>query len=404
MDRFRYLFAGGGMVAGYAAQELALLGLGGAELGIITADDTLPYERPPLSKDFLASTDVEPNILINDAAFYAEHGITVRLNTTVAKIDPARQLVRLDSGEEVGYEHLVLATGCAARRMDVPGSDLDGVHYLRSARDSRDLRKRMATHAVPVVIGSGFIAMEVASVLAGRGLAPVMVFPEERVWKRLFTPGISRFFERYFVERGVRFEPNETVVAFVGEARVERVRLKSGRELRCGVAVAGVGAVPMLDLAREAGLQVGNGIVVNEYLETSVPGVYAAGDIAAYPDLIFNRPRRAEHWDNAVEHGKHIAHVLTGDRKPFRHVPYFFSDVFDLSYEYWGDSEGATSAVTIGSKDESSFSTWWLDGEGRVVAAFVLNRPDEERDAAVALIEGHQPLPDSWHGEAEALA
>ena len=261
----------------------------------------------------------------------------------------------------------------------------------------------MATHALPVVIGSGFIAMEVASVLAGRGLSPVMVYPDDRVWKRLFTPGISRFFERYFVERGVRFEPHETVVAFEGHEHVERVRLKSGRDLRCGAAIAGVGAVPALDLAREAGLAVGNGVVVNEFLETSVPGVYAAGDIASYPDLIFNRPRRAEHWDNAVEHGKHIAHVLTGDRQPFRHVPYFFSDVFDLSYEYWGDSAGAASAVTIGSKDEATFSTWWLDAQGGVLAAFVLNRPDEEREAAVELIEHHRPLPEAWAVEAEDL-
>jgi NADPH-dependent 2,4-dienoyl-CoA reductase/sulfur reductase-like enzyme len=261
----------------------------------------------------------------------------------------------------------------------------------------------MATHAVPAVIGSGFIAMEVSSVLAGRGLSPVMVFPDDRVWKRLFTPGISRFFEHYFMERGVRFEPNETVVGFRGHQHVQHVLLKSGRELPCRAVVAGVGAVPVLDLARDAGLAVGNGVVVNEYLETSVPGVYAAGDIASYPDVIFNRPRRAEHWDNAVEHGKHLAHVLTGDRRPFRHVPYFFSDVFDLSYEYWGDSSGAASAVTIGAKDEASFSTWWLDGEGRVLAAFVLNRPDEEREAAVGLIEGHEALPEAWAGGAEEL-
>jgi len=200
---------------------------------------------------------------------------------------------------------------------------------------------------------------------------------------------MSAFFERYYTARGVQLIKHANVTALEGKGTVNAAVLDDGRKIPCDMVVAGVGAAPVTDLFAKTELSNNNGIVVNEYLETAKPGFYAAGDVANYPDSIFKKRRRVEHWDNAVSHGHHWARVILGDRHPFVHVPYFFSDVFDLSYELWGDSEGATQTVVRGEMDSSKFSVWWLK-EDRLVAAFVMSRPDEERTVAPEWIKSSQ--------------
>ena len=403
MDSYRYVILGGGMVAGYTAQEMAERGLEAGALAIVSADTALPYERPPLSKGLLTGTNEDGSIFINDEAFYTEHGIAVRLGTAVERVDTATRRLQLRGGDEIEYERLLIATGANPRMLEVPGADLDGVLYLRSLDDSKRIRAYSESRSKAVVIGSGFIGMEVASSLRQRGLEVTMVFPDERVWQRFFTPEMSAFFQRYYEARGVAFAPGERVGLVEGEAGVASgVVLESGGRLDADLIVAGVGVTPVTEFLAGSGIEVDNGVLVNEYLETSAPGVLAAGDVANYHDVLFNKRRRVEHWDNAVEQGKHAARVLMGERAEWRHVPYFFSDVFDLSYEFWGDTQGssgqteaASQVVYRGDVASGSFSTWWLR-EGRVVAAFVLNRPDFERDAAPALIEQGRPLPDRF--------
>jgi 3-phenylpropionate/trans-cinnamate dioxygenase ferredoxin reductase subunit len=172
---------------------------------------------------------------------------------------------------------------------------------------------------------------------------------------------------------------------------VEAVRLGDNQTIACDLVVAGIGVTPITDIAGAAGIAAGDGVNVNEYLESSVPGIYAAGDVANYEDTLFNKRRRVEHWDNAVSQGQHVARALMGERKPFVHVPYFFSDVFDLSCEFWGDSEGAEQVVERGDTASTSFSVWWLRRQ-RLVAAFTLNRPDEERESAQSWIASRQPI------------
>jgi len=388
MATAKYVILGGGMVAGYAAKEFAERGAA-RDLLIISSDNAPPYERPPLSKGFLAGRDEEASVFINARDWYEAQGIGLRLETVVEHIDPGAKCLRIAGGEDLTFEKLLIATGARVRTLDVPGGGLDGVCYLRSLDDSRRIREAYKSAKRAVVLGSGFIGMEVAATLAQQGIATTMVFPEDRVWRRIFTPEMSASFETYYEANGVTFLRGATVERFEGDGRVRAAITRSGSRLDTDIVVAGVGVVPAIEHLADSGLAIDNGIVVNEFLETSAPDVYAAGDIANYRDVVFDTHRRVEHWDNAVEQGKHAAHVMLGDRTPFAHVPYFFSDIFDLSYELWGDPVIADTAVARGDVTTKSFSTWWLR-DGVLVAAFVMNRPDEERDAAPLWIEEHR--------------
>lgn len=391
MNRAKHLILGGGMVAGYAAKELVERGLKAGELTIMSSDSAPPYERPPLSKGFLAGKDTADGILINPANWYREHGITVKLQTVVDKVDVKSRSLRTSSGEEYGFEDLLIATGAQPRHLDGPGSQLPGVFYLRSMSDSESIRSKASSAKRAVVIGGGFIGMEAASVLAQQNIETILVIREDRVWSRVFSPEISAFFEDYYSARGVRIVKQAGVVALNGTGSVRSATLSNGQEIACDLVVAGIGVTPTTAPLEDSGLKVDNGIVVNEFLETNVAGIYAAGDVANYPDAIFGKRRRVEHWDNAVSQGQHWAHVVTGDRQPFVHVPYFFSDVFDLSYELWGDSAGASEVVIRGDAHTRSFSAWWLKGS-RVMAAFVMNRPDEERQLAPEWIKSRHEI------------
>jgi len=390
MDHSKFVILGGGMAAGYAAKQLVELGLPAGDLAIVSSEDELPYERPPLSKSFLAGKDTADSIRINPAAFYNEHGIALRLGVEVESVDPAAHRLHLKGGGELGFDKLVLATGARARRLSVPGADLKGIHYLRSLADSAAIRDHAAHAKHAVVIGSGFIGMEVASVLAQKNIETTMILHTDRVWDTFFTPEMSHFFEAYYSTRGVRFERNASIDSFAGAGHskdaVASVHLADGLTLPTDLVAAGIGARPVTEFLASSGIELSDGVMVNEYLETNRPDIYAAGDIANYNDLLYGKRRRVEHWDNAVSQGQHCARALMGDRQPFRHVPYFFSDVFDLSYEFWGDASGADRTITRGDISTNSFSVWWLRGK-QLIAAFVMNRPDDERTVAPQWIE-----------------
>ena len=389
MTSSKYIVLGGGMAAGYAAKELANRGLQSGELQIISADDALPYERPPLSKGFLSGKENEAGILINAPEWYRQQGIDVKLQTVIETVDLQKKQLRSASGETFTFETLLIATGARARKLDCPGNDLPNVFYLRSLDDSQKIRTSADSCKHAVVLGGGFIGMEVAAVLAQKNIETTLVLREDRVWSCVFTASMSEFFERYYTSRGVQLLKRESVVRLEGKDRVSAAVLSSGRKISCEMVVAGVGAAPVSELFANSSLVVENGVAVNEYLETKQPDVFAAGDVANYVDILFGKRRRVEHWDNAVSQGQHWAGLVSGDRKPFSHVPYFFSDVFDLSYELWGDSEGATQTVVRGDLNSSSFSVWWLK-EDRLISAFVMNRPDEERQVAAEWILAKQ--------------
>lgn len=381
VHKYDSIVLGGGMVAGYAAKEAVEGGLKPEQLAIVSADEALPYERPPLSKSFLAGKDDERSVLISDENFYREHGIDIHLNLPIRSIDLSGKRLLGKSGEEFGFKKLILATGARVRSLDVPGADRSNVRYLRSLNDSARLRDALKSAKKVAVVGASFIGMEVASQSAQQGRETAMIFPQDRVWKSFFTPEMSRFFEKYYQDRGVLLARGAQVAGMGAGA----VSLSNGVKLDADLVVAGVGVAPVTDIAEAAGLRVDNGILVNEFLETSASDVYAAGDVARYQDVLTGKQRRLEHWDNAVKQGQYLARRLRGETEPFKNIPYFFSDVFDLSYEFWGNTEGAERTEYRGDVNSPSFSAWWFKGE-RVVAAFVMNRPDAEREAASQLL------------------
>jgi NADPH-dependent 2,4-dienoyl-CoA reductase/sulfur reductase-like enzyme len=389
MNQSNIVILGGGMVAGYAAKQLVELALPNGELAILSADNAVPYERPPLSKSFLAGKDTEHAIKINKEDFYKKHGIELRLQCEVATADLKRKRLILKNSDEFGFQKLIIATGARPRTLNIPGSNLQNLFYLRTLNDSKSIRNASEEVKHAIVIGGGFIGMEVAAVLAEKGIEVAMVLNDDRVFKRLFSPGMSSFFESYYEARGVRLIKSMSVTELRGDRAVSSAVLKDGQTVQCDLVVAGIGVQPAIEVATNSGLEVGDGILVNEYLQTSHPDVFAAGDVANYQDVLFGKRRRVEHWDNAVSQGQYCARSLMGDRTPFRHVPYFFSDVFDLSYEYWGDSSGADQVIHRGDVSSNSFSVWWLHQQ-RVVAAFTMNRPDEERNVAPKWIESGQ--------------
>lgn len=381
MKQYKYVIIGRGVAAGYAAQEFAQQYVPAGQVAIITADSSIPYDRPPLSKGFLSGKSSKDDILLKPATFYREHGITVKTKTLVAGVNLKRRTLQCEPGGTIGFEKLLIATGSEVRRLKLPGADLKGLFYLRLMRDAEALRRQIRKGRRAVVIGSGFIGMEVASVLASGGVETTMIFPQNRVWSKVFTPEMSAWFQRYFEKRNVSLMPGKKVAALLGKKSLRAVSLESGEEVPADFVVAGIGVAPATGLFEKTSLKIEDGIQVNEFLETSCPGVWAAGDVCNYPDKVFQKRRRLDHWDNAVEQGRCVVRNMVGKPQPFIHVPYFFSDLFDLSYEYWGDAAYADDVVYRGNMDSGKFSVWWLRKD-RLVAAFVMSRPDEERELA----------------------
>jgi NADPH-dependent 2,4-dienoyl-CoA reductase/sulfur reductase-like enzyme len=391
MKSYPIVILGGGVVAGYAAKEFVAQSGKKGQLAIVTAENALPYERPPLSKDFLAGKVEASEIRISDAAFYREHGIAVSRNFSVEKVDFRRRRLLSTLGKVIGFDQLLIATGSTVRQLKVPGANRSNVLYLRQMKDSLAIQAQIKRGKRAVVIGSGFIGMVVASVLASHGVHTTMVFPDDRVWKRLFTPSVSSFFERQFAGHGITFLKNEKVLALTHKNRECQVVLASGNQVPTDFVVAGIGVIPSMELFHRTPLDADDGITVNKFMETSVPDVWAAGDIANYPDQIFHRRMRVEHWDNAIEQGRVAMRNIMGKLQPFIHVPYFFSDAFDLSYEFWGDTTGHDRVIYRGNTNQKQLSVWWLKKQ-ILCAALLMNRPEEERSVAPRWVLRHQRL------------
>lgn len=391
MNRYPYVILGGGIVAGYSAAEFAAQGVAPGALAIVSAAGALPYERPPLSKGFLRGEESAAEIHIHDEAFYNENGIAFYGDSRVTAVDFDRRLLHTTKGDVIGFEKLIIATGATVRTLEVPGATGADVYYLRSLEDARQIRQAMTDGRRVVVVGSGFIGMEAGASLRMEGLETHLVFPEKRIWERFFTPLMSAALAAYYADRGVNLYPENSVARILRrEGRVTGVALNSGLELPADFVVAGIGVEPATGPFRNSDLKIDDGIIVDEYLQTNIPGVYAAGDVARFYDLRLGRHRRLEHWDNAVKQGEYVARRCLGVvEEPYEHAPYFFSDIFDLSYEFWGDNEGADEVIYRGAPGALQFSVWWL-AKGRVQGAYVMDRPDETRKVATRWVRERQ--------------
>ncbi len=392
MDRFTHVILGGGMVAGYAAKEMVKQGVSADQLCIISMDEDLPYCRPPLSKQFVRGEEDEAAIFINDDGFYEDNDIEVVLNAWVRSVDLGER--ELSSRKHtIGFENLLIATGAWPRQLDLPGDDLDGVHYLRTLVHSKTIRADAAEAERAAIVGAGFIGMELASSLTQLGVECTLIFREDHVMQGRFTERMSRFFEQYYAERGVRLIPRSEVTAIAGDERPNGVTLSDGETLPTEMVVIGAGVNPETGLFEEGPLEIDDGIIANEYLETDVDGVYAAGDVVRYHDVIFDRARRFEHEDNARMQGKHVARVMLGERKPFKHVPHFYSDMFDLSWNYWGDRTLGERVTYRGEVESGEFVAWWTDADDRVTACFTLGIPWKQAELTAKIIRTRRQIP-----------
>jgi apoptosis-inducing factor 3 len=330
----RFVIIGGGAAGFAAAEMLRRRGFGG-EITMLSNDSAGPVDRPNLSKDYLAGNAPEDWIPLRGDDWYAENGVTLKLNTNAAALDPKQKTVTLGDGSHLQFDRLLLATGAEPVKLPIPGADLPHVHLLRSLADSRSIIKAADNAKRAVVIGASFIGLEVAASLRARKIEVHVVAPEKRPLEKVFGPELGDFVRSLHEEHGVVFHLEDGVTGIDAKS----VTLKSGAKLDAELVVTGVGVRPRLALAEKAGLAIDRGLSVNEYLETSARGIFAAGDIARYPDAYTRERIRVEHWVVAERQGQTAALNMLGKRTPYGAVPFFWSQHYDVPINYVGHAE-----------------------------------------------------------------
>ena len=365
------VIVGASLAGAKAAEALREEGFDG-RLVLIGEEPERPYERPPLSKGYLRSEAPRSKVYVHDEGFYGAHEIELRTSCLVEMIDVASQEVVLATGERVSYDRLLLSVGARPRRLSVPGADLDGVRYLRTLADADELRTRLEAGGRVVVIGAGWIGAEAAASARQKGLEVTLVEQADVPLERVLGPEVGAIYRDIHTEHGVRFLGGAGVDSLEGSGRVERVRLTDGNTIDCDFVVVGVGVSPRTQLAEAAGLVIDNGIVVDERLETSVPGIFAAGDVANARHPFYERLIRVELWANALNQGAVAARAMLGRVTAFERLPYFFSDQYDVGMEYSGFATDWDKVVFRGDPTTREFIAFWLK-DGRVLAGMNVN-------------------------------
>jgi NTE family protein len=393
VQNFELVIIGGGLASARAIKSFREAGGEGA-IALISKDSTLPYHRPPLSKRFLrGETDEEP--LVESADFYAGNGVDVMLETAVASVDTAEHTVESDAGE-LGYRKLLLATGAWPRRLPVPGADLDGVFTLRTVGNSKAIREAAADADHVAIVGAGFIGMEVAASLDQIGKDVSLIHLGRWLFDQLGVEQLSDELIALYEGNGVHLILGNEVESFQGNGRVQAVTTKNGRVVEADLAVVGIGVDPVTDYLAGSGIDVDNGIVVNERFETSAPDVYAAGDVANFFDPLFNRRRRIEHWSNANYQGTEVGKVLAGSDGGFDTVSAFFTEVFGITIRVFGDARRDSEVVVHGSLRENDLYVLYGDENGEVIGALSVGQSEEVEELLKQQITTHAPLRDGF--------
>jgi 3-phenylpropionate/trans-cinnamate dioxygenase ferredoxin reductase subunit len=370
-SRQTHVIVGASLAGAKAAETLREEGFDGRVV-LVGSEDERPYERPPLSKDYLRGEVGREKVYVHDERFYAEHDIELRLGRTAVSLDTSISELELDDGERLRYDRLLLTTGAEPRRLSIPGAELDGVLYLRSVQDSDTLRERLDRGGAVVVVGAGWIGAEVAASARQRGLEVTVLDPASVPLERVMGTEVGAIYRDIHTDQGVQMLMGTGVEAFDGGGAVERVRTSDGRELECDFAVVGVGVEPRTGLAAQAGIVVDNGVLVDEHLQTSAPGVFAAGDAANIHHPFYGERIRVEHWANALNQGPAAARNMLGQHTAYVRLPYFFSDQYDVGMEYSGFARGWDRVVFRGDPATREFVAFWLDDD-RVVAGMNVN-------------------------------
>ena len=375
------VIAGGGLTAARAIKSYREA-CGGGRMALLAEEPVLPYHRPALSKRYLRG-ELADAPFAEDEAFYSDHDVEVLLETPVTSVDPADRIVTTDAGP-LHYGRLLIATGAKPRRLRVPGAELEGVFGLRTLEDSERIRDAAAHAERAVVVGGGFIGMEVASSLRRLGLDVTLVHMGRGLFDLLGSPELSEQLRDLYRDHGVDVLLEEEVAAFGGAERLEYVEAKTGTCVAADIAVVGVGVTPNVGFLDGSGLRVDDGVVVNERFEASVPGVYAAGDVASFFDPLLGRHRRIEHWSNANYQGTEVGKRLAGQGSGYDTVSSFFTEVFGITLKVFGDVSHFDELTSEGTL-ESGLLAGYAD-QGRLVGALTVGQTDEVESVAKALI------------------
>jgi 3-phenylpropionate/trans-cinnamate dioxygenase ferredoxin reductase subunit len=373
----KYLLIGGGIAAANCARHLREEGADGMVL-IVGRELDPPYNRPPLSKTYVRGEESLDDIVFRPPSWYEEQNVELMTRTSVMKLDPGERLATLSNKDAVRFEKALLATGANVRLLHVDGAELDGIHYLRTVRNSDALREEIARAERVAVVGGSYIGTELAASFTALGRQCELIMLEAVTHERFYGPEVGSFFQHVLEDHGVKIHPSQELDRFEGaDGRVRKLVMKSGLTVECDFVVIGAGVHPELRLAQEAGIETDSGVVVDRYLETSAPGIYAAGDIAEYDSVVHDRRLRIEHWDVAFNQGKAVARNMLGRQEPYDVVPYFWSDLADwTSMEYVGPASEWDEIWWRGSATEGSFSAWYING-GKVVAALAVGRSED---------------------------
>jgi 3-phenylpropionate/trans-cinnamate dioxygenase ferredoxin reductase component len=369
------VIVGGGLAGAKAAETLRAEGYDG-RLVLLGEEDERPYERPPLSKDYLRGEREREAVHVHEAGFYDAHAIELRTGTEVTAIDTSARTATLASGERLAWDRLLLATGAEPRRLPLPGADLDGVLALRDLVDSERLRATLAGGGRLVVIGAGWIGAEAAASARMLGAEVTLLERLSLPLEHVLGPTLGRLYADVHREHGVDLRTGVEVAAIEGAGRAERVRLGDGTTIDCAAVLVGVGVRPRTALAETAGLAVDDGVLVDATLAASVPGVYAAGDVANADHPFYGGRVRVEHWANALNQGPAAARSMLGRGEPYDRLPYFYSDQYEVGMEYSGLAVGADEVVVRGNPDARELIAFWVAG-GRVVAGMNVNVWDQ---------------------------
>ena len=359
-----------------------------ASVTLIGAEREPPYERPPLSKAYLRGEVPFDKALVRPAAFYAEHRIETMFGTRATRIDPSARFVELEDRRRVPFDVLLIATGGRNRRISIPGSELEGIYGLRSVEDADRIKAEMIPGRRVIVVGMGFIGSEVAASLRQKDLNVVTIEPAKTPLFRVLGEAVGQSIADLHRAHGVRTIFEDTVAAFEGTQRVARVITKGGLRLECDFVVAGIGIEPVVDILDGTGVHVDNGVVVDQYCQTNVPGIYAAGDVANHYHPVFERQIRVEHWHNALKQGAAAARNMLGRAVPYDEIHWFWSDQYDTNLQYAGFHTKWEQLVVRGRLESGNFLAFYVN-DGRIDAVVGLNRAQDVR-RAIPLIKARR--------------
>jgi 3-phenylpropionate/trans-cinnamate dioxygenase ferredoxin reductase subunit len=376
-----FLLVGGGMAAGNCARHLREQGAEG-DILLVGREPDPPYNRPPLSKQYVRGEESREEVLFRPADWYDEQRVQLLTRTSVMSFDLDSRVAKLSNKDEVRFEKALLATGSNVRILRVDGAQLDGIHYLRTIGNSDALREELERAERVALIGGSYIGTELSASFTKLDKHCELIMLEAVTHETFYGPEVGRFFQQTLTDHGVKVHGSQELERFEGSGdRVEKVVTKSGLEIDCDFVVIGAGVTPDIGLAQRAGLDTDKGVLVDRYLETSAPGVFAAGDIAEYESVVHDRRLRIEHWDVAFNQGKYAALNMLGQKQAYDVVPYFWSDLADwVSMEYVGPASEWDQIWTRGSMDGGAFTAFYVK-DARLAAALTVGRSD---DLAVA--------------------